>query len=463
MAGSIDSDAGTTADEVRMTVQQALEQSVAWLREGRLDAVETVLMQILRQKPDEPNTLNLLSMLRHRQGRSSEAIDILRRITELLPGAPEPWLNLGNILIENDRHQQAIAPLLHAIELDPASADACNNLGLAYLHCDRVEESDAIFRRGLAIAPQRADLHQNYARMLRLDGRRQESVEHSLRALEIDPDLSLARQSLCFCYYELGELEHAAQALRDWHEKDPDDPEVRHLLGAVGALATPERAADDYVAEVFDEFADSFDRKLSMLNYRAPQLVANALAAVAPVFGRAPDVLDAGCGTGLCGPLVKPMVGRLVGIDLSQGMLGKAKALQIYDELVQAELTAYLRDAEASCDIVISADTLCYFGALADVFAAARLALREHGYLIFSVEAASEHDTSYQLQINGRYKHGRDHVIGLLRRHGFAVAALQNTALRSELDVPVAGWIVTAVRVPGAAGSASEVPARSTP
>ena len=44
-------------------------------------------------------------------------------------------------------------------------------------------------------------------------------------------------------------------------------------------------------------------------------------------------ILDAGCGTGLCGPLVAPHAQRLTGVDLSAGMLAQASEKGVYDEL----------------------------------------------------------------------------------------------------------------------------------
>jgi predicted TPR repeat methyltransferase len=55
------------------------------------------------------------------------------------------------------------------------------------------------------------------------------------------------------------------------------------------------------------------------------------------------DVLDAGCGTGLCGAILAPFARRLVGVDLSEGMLAHAKAKNVYHELVKAELGGLLR------------------------------------------------------------------------------------------------------------------------
>ena len=47
------------------------------------------------------------------------------------------------------------------------------------------------------------------------------------------------------------------------------------------------------------------------------------------------DVLDAGCGTGLCGPLLAPYARRLIGVDLSEGMLALAKEKHVYDALIK--------------------------------------------------------------------------------------------------------------------------------
>ena len=78
------------------------------------------------------------------------------------------------------------------------------------------------------------------------------------------------------------------------------------------------------------------------LSYRAPELVA-AMLADSDRAGESLDVLDAGCGTGLCGPLLAPYARaagrrRFVGRHAEQ-----ANAKQVYNELCKVELTAYLR------------------------------------------------------------------------------------------------------------------------
>src|SRR5262245_51532832 len=158
------------------------------------------------------------------------------------------------------------------------------------------------------------------------------------------------------------------------------------MLSACSGQDVPARASDAYVETTFDSFAGSFDEKLERLDYRAPQLIAQALEKACGAAGKRLIALDAGCGTGLCGPLIASYVSRLTGVDLSTGMLAKAQGRAVYDQLVKAELTAFLADQADAFDLIVSADTLVYFGPLEPVLTAALGALRSGGLLIFTVE-----------------------------------------------------------------------------
>jgi len=117
----------------------------------------------------------------------------------------------------------------------------------------------------------------------------------------------------------------------------------------------------------------------------------------------------------------------------------------VYDELVKGELTAYLRQFPDAFDVIVSADTLVYFGALEDVFAAAATALRPNGVLIFSVEEATEAGTvTYCIESHGRYGHARRYLEEGLAREGFR-SEIVRAELRMESGTPVDGLVVRAV------------------
>ena len=159
-------------------------------------------------------------------------------------------------------------------------------------------------------------------------------------------------------------------------------------------------------------------------------------------------MLDAGCGTGLCGPLVAPYARRLVGVDLSARMLARARERGVYDQLVKRELTAFLATPADAFDVIVSADTLVYFGPLEGVVAASAHALRPAGLLIFTVEerpAAS--GRRYSISVNGRYCHSRAYLERVLADANLRPEIVP-AELRLEAGDPVAGLVVRAAKPP---------------
>jgi predicted TPR repeat methyltransferase len=204
------------------------------------------------------------------------------------------------------------------------------------------------------------------------------------------------------------------------------------------------------VRNVFDNYAANFDAHLSRLGYRAPQLLQAAITQVVGEPTAALDILDAGCGTGLCGPLLRPFARRLVGVDLAEAMLAKARERDIYDELSAGELTAFIAARPRSYDVIVSADTLVYFGDLGAVARAAADALRDGGVLAFSLERSAQgNDLGYRLEDHGRFSHHPDYVRRVLTDARLTVSRIDAETPRNEAGVPVAGLVVVARKPSG--------------
>ncbi len=156
---------------------------------------------------------------------------------------------------------------------------------------------------------------------------------------------------------------------------------------------------------------------------------------------------DLGCGTGLCGPLVKPWTRSLVGCDLSAGMLARATERHAYDALVKEELVRFLAERPGEFDVLVSADTLIYFGELAPAFAAARESLRPGGTLVFTLEASPDDAAAdFTLTQSGRYAHTRAGLAARLARAGLVERGIAAASPRHEGGKAVPGWLVIATR-----------------
>jgi predicted TPR repeat methyltransferase len=450
--------AAAAAPAVARQGPSPLLQAVELLRAERIDEAEPLLLGVLQHDPLHPDALHFLGVLRHTQGRTDEAVALIRRSLDRAPANAGAWNNLGNVLLLAGRLDEVAEVYERAVQHADKPQEAVlalNNLCTLHRKRDALDLSEASARQALARDPDFGDAWYNLSLTLLKQGQVHEGLIAHSKAVALWPRSLQPRHEVIRALMLLGHLEQAAGLLREWLAEGPDNPVAQHLLAACEAGLSgqaPERASDGYVQQVFDGFAESFDAKLQALGYRAPELVVAALRAAAGAPAAALDICDAGVGTGLCGAGLKPFARRLVGCDLSVGMLKRAQALRLYDTLHQAELVHYLGTQPDSFDAVVSADTLCYFGALEGAAAAAARALRPGGWLVFTVEALpDDHAQPHWLQPNGRYAHRVDHVRHALASAGLREHALQRDSLRQEAGHPVPGWLVTAQR-PGAGG-----------
>ena len=380
-------------------------------RAGRLAEAESGYYEVLRQRPAEPRALHFLGLLQFHRGDLEGGIERVLHSLKSDPGNARTWNALGGMLIAVGRTMDAKDAYRRATEVSPEGAEGWYNLGI----CLRNEND--------------------------FDG----AIVCLREALARDADYSRAHEALGMLFYQLGRSQEAARVYADWSSREPSNAKASHMAAAMSGQNVPNRAADEYVRKLFDESAETFDTNLEKLEYRAPQAVAQALTSRAD--GKFPTVLDAGCGTGQCGPLIRALSWRLVGVDISEKMIERAQTRECYDELVTSELTAFLHWRMRAFDAVVSADTLVYFGALGQLFAAANESLRERGLLIFTLEAleggASE---EYRLQEHGRYAHNESYVREALSAANFSVESLNFEAFRKEREQDVPGFLVVARR-----------------
>ena len=244
-----------------------------------------------------------------------------------------------------------------------------------------------------------------------------------------------------------GFREHAEHFLNQAEAAGPLDASGLHTVTAIRGTGIPDRASPDHVAAQSDDHAESFDTNLLSLGYRGPELIGRAIDQIGLPAGEPLEIIDAGCGTGLCGPILRPYAGRLIGMDLSEKMLALARDRECYDEMYKMDLVNVGTRFPGKFDLVVSSDVLVYFGKLEAVLAAFRAALRSGGYLILTVETSPETGATpdYFLQPNGRYRHDVCYLREATQTAGFNRASVEiRDTLRAEYQKPVEGTVICA-------------------
>lgn len=373
------------------------------------------------------------------EGRHSEARDGFVRALSIDPTLGEAMLGLGLSHMAMRDFKAAVGPLRQAAAAPEATAvwHACLAQGL-YMSGD-FEGCAEAFERAAALEPLATNARLTHARARTFATMIEGSVDAALSAYpalagdEAEDIEVVAREAFAI----LGVFGHApaATAVGAWRlARNPDDQIQAYLLQAVSGAAV-DRAPAAYVEAHFDSFADNFDRQLvDLLNYRAPERMADLVSGHRDRFT---DILDLGCGTGLSAPALARFGGKLTGVDLSRGMLDRARARGGYDTLIQGEAIAFLSQHPDAFDLVFAADMVIYFGDLSDLFRSAELALRPGGVFTLSTEVGTE---DWTLLSSGRFSHA-DAYVAQAAGEGFQLLDQERIALRHEGTAPVEGTL----------------------
>lgn len=420
-------------------------------QQGKFQAAVEAYRAVLAEAPYHPDALHFLGVAEFQLGQADEALAHITRALAVAPAHPDALNNRGNVHKKLGHLDEAEKDYRAALALRPNDANTLSNLGTVLRQRGDFEAAEKQFRAAIAIKRDHAAAWQNLGNTLHALERVHEALDAQREALRLAPHSAEAFRHLGALLYATGRHDEATDIYRQWLDVFPDDSRAKHFYAASTGKDFPARATDDCVRAEFDHFAENFDAVLARLEYRAPSLIEQALGDLLGAPEPRLDVLDAGCGTGLCGPFLRTRARRLVGVDLSSSMVEQARRRACYDDLVVEELTAYLRAHPGESDLVASADTLVYFGDLTDVIGGAALALRPGGHLVFTVEREPEEagtSERFRLLPHGRYAHGKGYLARVLGEAGLADLRFEPVNLRKEANRWVEGWLVSA-RVPG--------------
>ena len=445
-----------TSEAPQGQLDSLLARAIKFHREGQLTKAEWKYEEILELEPEHPEALHLLGVLANQLGNPKLAIERIEQSLAISPKQSRALNNLGNIHAEIDQHEKAIESYKQALALTPDYAQAHHNLGNVYGECNLIAEAIKSYNRAIELAPEDNESRLALGATQEAIGEFHEAIAQYSTVAATDLKSTVARHRLGAVFRKQHKLKEAIGVYRELLLLCPDDPVVTHLLASCGGSATPSQASSGYIKSTFDGFAADFDDCLAKLQYQVPELLHKLLIENTDYRQREEgspipadkNIVDLGCGTGLCGAFLKEYAEELVGVDLSPEMLHQAGEKNIYDELLEMELTDYLRQSAGDHNLLIAADTLIYIGDLRPVFAVAQEKLAAGGLLLFSIEqlAAATTDADYALSCSGRYAHKESVVRAWLSEAGLQCQQVVEAQLRQEGNDDVAGYLVMAFK-----------------
>lgn len=383
----------------------------------------------------------------HHKGDPSAALPLYLQVAQTLPGADVVQYNLGLALYELGQYEEAVEAFTTALQTNPDDADTWYNLGLAWKQAGNNLQAEQAYLEALARRPDDGDILHNLGCAYMAEGEIAKAVAVYEVLLKCKSNYLPGVSNLAYLYHIQGEFERANRLYRQLLDHNPNDERARFMLAILDGeeIAAP---PTEYVRELFDRFSNHFEQRLlDKLEYQVPALLDRLLARRTErkrLFAR---VLDLGCGTGLAGERLRAFAVSLEGVDLSRGMLEKARDKQLYDRLTEDEVVHFLQaNPEACWDLVVAADMLIYLGDLSPFFSVLVPRLAPKGLFCCTTELAAATE-SWTLLANGRYGHSREYIRGLAETNGLRPVSVETINIRKEAGVWLQGdlWLLEKV------------------
>jgi len=419
--------------------REALQEGLIFHQAGRLAEAVSSYRKAVSIKPDFAQAHGNLGTALKQQGELDEAISSYRQALSIEPAFAEAHYNLGNALKDQGKPEAAVSSYRQAVSIRPDFAQAHSNLGATLKEQGKLDEAISSYREAVSLNSDFARSHYNLGNALKQQGKLNDAVSSYRKAISISPDLAEAHYNLGNALKEQGKPDVAVSSYQTALSIRPDFAEAQHLMNSLLGHTT-KHAPRKYVESLFNaEAADFENRLLNELDYGMPSLLRKIVVDSGLVEGKLKNVIDLGCGTGLCGSAFRDMANSMTGIDISENMVFEARKKDAYDALYVDEMVSGLESLKTRFDLFVAADVLPYIGDLLPLFNCVKKYSHDDSLFVFSTEHKDDDD--FVLQQSGRYAHSKNYILSVSARSGLEIEYFNKAKLRKEKGSPITGGI----------------------
>lgn len=250
----------------------ALQQALEYHRAGDLSLAAKLYVQVLQEKPDQPEALHLLGLLQHQQGAPKEAlvflskaasaqptnsgfhdacgnahmalenweeaIDCYRRALELTSELPETLLhqaqafyNVGASKFRESAHLEAIEYFQLALKNNPSYARAHTSMGLALQHLGRFDEALPFLERAIQLEPSQHEAHTSLGNLLLDLHKIQAAIQSYEKAIALQPANAGGFNNLGVALQQSAQFTAAIHAYQQALRINPNHEKAHNNLG----------------------------------------------------------------------------------------------------------------------------------------------------------------------------------------------------------------------------------------
>lgn len=421
-----------------------------------IEAIEQLKITIELQ-PKHASALCQLAQI-YQQQQNEDALILYQKSLKIDRNNITAQHNLGSLLLAKNKFAAAIRHFKKVLNIDPLHKEAFYNLGVAFLRQKNPEAALKYFLR-LAQFSKDFNVYYNLGVIYNDINRTNDAISYFNEALKLNKEDFATHVNLGAIYLKQQNYIKALQHYTKAAQIQPQNKEINYTLAAINQNQTPTTAPQEYIQNLFDTYAQNYDKHLALLEYQAPQIIYEAINAIIKPPHNSLNILDLGCGTGLCGEKIRIFSHKLIGVDISKKMLEIAKQKKFYDELQQNTLENALKNYQ-NIDLIIAADTFPYVGDLDNIFSLCKKTLKNSAFFVFTVEKylnikknnarqnnlnikvdMTSNNEEYILQRTLRFAHSAKYIEKLAQKHTFKIITQSTVNVRKQHENVVESFL----------------------
>ncbi len=194
--------------------------------DGQLQEAAIAYQKALERQPTYTAARNNLAHLQQSIGEYQSAIALYRQSIAQDPNSANAHMNLANLLQEQGNLDGAMVHYEKAIGLDPRNPDLRHNLALAFARSGDQTQAIQTHYQVLQQNSRHAESHHQLGCLLQAD-RPTEALAHLQQAINYQPDLAEAYNSIGAVWHQRMELSAAIASFQQAIDLDPDFAEAQ--------------------------------------------------------------------------------------------------------------------------------------------------------------------------------------------------------------------------------------------
>jgi cellulose synthase operon protein C len=192
------------------------------LLEKKPERAQQRMRDVIKADPRNHFAYMALAELRAREGaKLDEVRQLLADAIKAAPTDPAPRLQMVETMMRRRQLKDALTAAQEAAAAMPNDSDVLDALGRAQAQSGDTQQAISTFRRVTGLEGGSARPHVRLADVLRTSGNNGAAVASLRRALELEPDLEIARARLIEVLVNDGRIKEALEISRDMQKRAP--------------------------------------------------------------------------------------------------------------------------------------------------------------------------------------------------------------------------------------------------